>query len=373
MESASISSVCTNTVQTCDVVILGAGPSGASAAIALSHMGFSVALLERHRRGTIRVGETVPGEIVRPLTRLGVWKSFLAAAHKPSPGTISIWGDTGPHERDFLFSPYGASWHLNRTNFDHMLVECAQAAGSSLYRYTRIELAHRAQALWSIHMEVDRKALSLRAAWLIDSTGRPAWLSRSLGARKRVYDRLIALIAFISDSNVKETRTLIESCRAGWWYFAPLPNGCAVSALFTDSDLLPGNMRELEKFWARQLADTEMISSHMPAIGERASLRVVTASSAKLDRVAGDDWLAVGDAAQSYDPLSGQGVLHATCSGITAAQAIAALRAGDARAFAAFAAATDLEFKRFQFSQAKHYGREKRWRESTFWSRRLPA
>src|SRR5258708_7209641 len=112
-------------VESCDVAVLGGGPSGAAEAIALSHMGFSVALLERSRLATTHVGETLPGEIIRPLTRLGVWTSFRAASHKPSPGTISIWGEMRPYERDFLFSPYGVSWHLDRARFDEMLVQAA--------------------------------------------------------------------------------------------------------------------------------------------------------------------------------------------------------------------------------------------------------
>lgn len=356
------------------MAILGAGPSGAAAAIALGRMGFSVVLLERDRLESIPVGETLPGEIIRPLTRLGVWTSFLAASHKPSPGTVSIWGDTHPHERDFLFSPYGASWHLDRTRFDAMLVHAANADGSAVYRYVRIEIAPRVLGQpWSIRTEVHGQALSLRAAWLIDATGRSAWLSRRLGVRKRVYDRLIALIAFTSESAILEARTLIEASRAGWWYFAPLPNGRAISALFTDSDLLSGDMHDLEKVWSNHLADTQLISTRISTINERPCLRVVTATSSKLDRAAGDGWLAVGDAAQAYDPLSGQGVLHAICSGIAAAQAIANFRAGDVHALAAFNAAADLQFKRYQLNQSSQYGREKRWPNSTFWNRRRSA
>jgi flavin-dependent dehydrogenase len=154
---------------------------------------------------------------------------------------------------------------------------------------------------------------------------------------------------------------------------APLPNGRAISAFFTDSDLLSGDMRELQKFWANHLADTQLISTRMSTINERPCLRVVTTTTSKLDRAAGDGWLAVGDAAQSYDPLSGQRVLHAVCSGIAAAQAIADLRAGDAHALAAFAATADLEFERYQLNQSSHRAREQRWPNSTFWNRRHSA
>jgi flavin-dependent dehydrogenase len=252
-----------------------------------------------------------------------------------------------------------------------MLVQAAEAGGTSVYRYARLEIAPRIeQQPWAIRAQVDGHSLSLTAVWVIDATGRSAWLSRRLGVRKRVYDRLIALVAFTSDTATSETRTLIETCHAGWWYFAPLPDGRAISALFTDSDLLSGDISELQRFWTNRLADTQLISARTSTIGERPSLRVATATSSKLDRAAGEGWVAVGDAAQTYDPLCGQGVLHAICSGIGAAQAIADLRAGDPHAIATFEATCDLEFKRYQMSQASHYAREKRWRNSIFWNRR---
>jgi len=56
-----------------DVVVAGGGPAGAVAALDLSRRGFRVALIEQSAYENVRVGETLPPEIRRPLMDLGVW------------------------------------------------------------------------------------------------------------------------------------------------------------------------------------------------------------------------------------------------------------------------------------------------------------
>src|SRR6185436_14131213 len=63
-----------------DVVVFGGGPAGAAATLAMAQKGLSVALFCKPRN-TPHIGETVPPEIIRPLTRLGLWEAFLAGGH----------------------------------------------------------------------------------------------------------------------------------------------------------------------------------------------------------------------------------------------------------------------------------------------------
>lgn len=93
-------------------------------------------------------------------------------------------------------------------------------------------------------------------------------------------------------------------------------------------------------------------------------------TSSQVARAAGTGWLAVGDAAQSYDPLSGQGVVKALESGLAAAATIATHRAGDPLALDRFASAADIEFQQYQARRVDYYSREARWSDSVFWQRR---
>lgn len=354
-----------------DVVVLGGGPAGTSAALRLTHAGFSVAIVERSWYETPRVGETLPGSVVKPLARLGVWNEFLAAGHHAAPGIVAIWGHDEPFENDFVFSPYGPGWHLDRARFDGMLAGAAEAAGVVVHRGTRLEACERdGRGLWRVGLRVEGKALAITAAWVIDATGQAAWLGRRLGVRKRVCDRLVALIAFGTRASAAEQFTALEACPEGWSYAAPLPQGRGVAGFFTDSDLLPRGSVERQQFWIDRLRQTRLISSLFPDVESFGPIRIVSAASAKLDRAAGEGWLAIGDAAQSYDPLSGQGITKALNSGLAAAKAITANRGGDRAALDRFVADVDLEFQRYQVRHAEYYARENRWPLSMFWKRR---
>jgi 2-polyprenyl-6-methoxyphenol hydroxylase-like FAD-dependent oxidoreductase len=74
------------------VAVLGGGLAGSGASIALRSAGFSVATLESTWYQGQRYGETLPGAVVRPLSRLGVWESFCSLGHEPAPTITSLWG-----------------------------------------------------------------------------------------------------------------------------------------------------------------------------------------------------------------------------------------------------------------------------------------
>lgn len=91
-----------------DVAIIGGGPAGTAAAIALARSGSSVVVLERSRYDRIRVGEILPPAVRLPLSALGVWDRFLGDRCVPSPGIVSAWGSPRLRGNDFVLDPYGS-------------------------------------------------------------------------------------------------------------------------------------------------------------------------------------------------------------------------------------------------------------------------
>jgi flavin-dependent dehydrogenase len=334
-----------------DVVIVGGGPAGAAAATALAGNGLAVALFTHRRGANPLVGETVPPSIMRPLVRLGLWERFVAAGHRPSPGTVVSWGKAEPFENEFIASSYGMGWHLDRERFDNMLLCAARAAGADVNLVTAVD------------------GLDTRAPWLIDATGRASWLARRQGVRRRSFDRQVALVRFGS-LECSDDRMFIEARPGGWWYAAALPGDRVVAAYFTDSDLLPPDRAQA---WDRLLRETELVSGLTTAACDWSAVRIVAASSGCLSRFCGPGWMAIGDAALCYDPCSGQGLTKALQSALDAAAAIAAQQVGDPGAVAAFAAATAQQFRTFIDNRRANYRREQRWTGSAFWQRRHAA
>jgi flavin-dependent dehydrogenase len=356
-----------------DVIVLGAGPAGAAAALALAQKGLSVAALDRARTNTLRFGETLPPTVMKPLVRLGVWESFLRAGHAAAPGTVAIWGDARPYENDFVFNPYGVGWHLDRLQFDAMLVGAARLAGAKVYsNVSSVKCVYGTSRTWTVLLAGPTGVCTLTARWAIDATGRAGWLARRQGFGRRSIDHLVALIRFGRPSPSADPRTFIEACQDGWWYAAALPQKRAVAAFFTDADLVPRDSRQRAQWWNQLLRSTQLVSSLMLPSDCASVLYAAAADSASLMRCAGENWLAVGDAAQSYDPLSGQGITMALLSALAASEAISTYESGDRGAFDSFADMANVEFHKYRTRRLAYYQREQRWRDSLFWQRRHP-
>ncbi len=359
-----------------DAVILGGGPAGTSAALGLVRTGRTVAVLERSHYEVARVGETLPPQTRTQLAELGVWERFLAAGHLPSPGIVSVWGDDEPYENDFLFNPYGNGWHIDRRCFDEMLAEAAEDAGASVYRCVQLHsCVDDPSGVWQIEADVNGEPLRLRADFVVDATGRASWLAQRHAAKRIVVDRLIGLVAFMRADRLelsRDSRTLLEAGEEGWWYSAWLPQGRLVVAYMTDADLLPRGGKLDDQFQER-LTDTVHTRHRVESSVLEASPRLVGANSYRLDRFAGQNWLAVGDAAMAFDPLSSQGIFKALESGLAAAQAIVDSRQGNRQALHNYGLHVEQSFKDYWQMRNHYYAQERRWPASPFWQRRQHA
>ncbi|MGC2697329.1 MAG: tryptophan 7-halogenase, partial [Candidatus Angelobacter sp.] len=85
---------------------------------------------------------------------------------------------------------------------------------------------------------------------------------------------------------------------------------------------------------------------------------------------AGDHWLAAGDAASTFDPLSSQGIMKAMRSALRAAQAIVRHLRGRGTALAQYAELVEREYDRYLDARAAYYRLEQRWPDSPFWQQR---
>jgi len=355
-----------------DIVVVGGGPSGTAAAITLAHAGYSVAIIERSQYDQVRVGETLPPISRVPLIELGVWEKFIATNPVASHGILSCWGNPEPQSNDFIFDPYGNGWHIDRCQFDRMLASAAESAGTKIFRGSRV-IECSCDTTWQIRFTKAEEIRGVCARALIDATGRASSMARRFGARRISYDQLVGVIKFLSplEAVPPDDPMLVEATPNGWWYSALLPDMRFVLAFMTDADLWASCKHKVKNPWLSQL-------KHAPYTYERAKActssitkpLIRPASSAHLDMIAGKNWLATGDAALSFDPLSAQGIQECLEMGIVGAHAIVEQLTNKQSAMEDYAHAVLAEFESYQSWRRYYYGQEHRWPDSPFWQRR---
>jgi flavin-dependent dehydrogenase len=167
------------------------------------------------------------------------------------------------------------------------------------------------------------------------------------------------VVATFADTGGDATTT-VEAAADGWWYTCPLPAGRRVVAVLTDGDLLEPVLRSAPGFDRRARATTHV--GRLLAAGLPTEPLVVAAGTAYLDPPVGARWLAAGDAAASFDPLSSQGILTAILMGREAARHVDDPAAHTARYREIVAA--------YERERRAMYRREERWPTAPFWARR---
>lgn len=359
----------------CDVVILGGGPAGMATALSLLKYdaALRVVVIERSGYDHLRIGETLPPNAGPLLEQLEVWSTFIQTGHLPAYGTSAAWGSSTIHTNESFFYMYGNGWHLDRCTFDALLAQMAIQRGATVYLHTRFLGCQRLpDESWDLTVRSQESApIQLNSRFVVDATGRLASFSRQQGAKRTIYDELAGVaVLFKTGADMVDTCALVETCPSGWWYSALLPAGRMVAMFMSDADTIRRNQLKDPANWLDRARQME----HTWARLQRAEpvMRPFThaAYTQILNPVGGAGWLAVGDAASTFDPLSGQGIYQALQSGIYASYAILDWMKGQPAALERYVALQSASFQQYFFTWRNYYAREQRWSESNFWKHR---
>ncbi|MCL1048650.1 NAD(P)/FAD-dependent oxidoreductase [Shewanella abyssi] len=357
-----------------DVIIVGGGPAGCATAIALHNLGVSNTLvIEASDYTAPRIGESIPPDSRQLLEKLGIWDAFTAQKHAPCLGSYSSWGSDQLGFNDYLFNPQGHGWHLNRASFDKFLALQLQKRGGALLKNTHFASLIRDKHAYPIKVTLRNNA-ELRCRFIVDASGRSAKVARQFDAKANIEDQLVAVSAYFDASNISSANsyrqmTLLEAVDYGWWYLAHLPNKQVIVTVATDPATIQQKQLKSSVHWQQAMQQTLHIK---PIINQAAPSRLHTwvAQSAIMDPPAAEHWLAVGDAASSFDPISSQGIYKALNNGIDAAAAITDWLNDDAQTINQYRNSVASNFIQYLGQKAYFYNEEQRWPQSAFWQKR---
>ena len=331
-----------------------------AAGLALLQLGASVLTVERSTYSDTRIGEYLQPEAKALLSSLAVpWEEW-EDTWIPCPVLRSSWGEDEPISRDSIFSPFGEPLLLARSGFDKKFASVVEEAGVEILRGARLRRWERHNESWKVFVSHNGQLIERSCEYIIDATGRSASFAKRIGGQARKYDKLVALVAIYGPGLPDSSSVVeIETAFQGWWYSANLPEGALVVNYYTNLEELE---RPIRSTFDSRLNATKCTQARVANSGTLRKLLVRSACSQRLVPCVGPGWVAVGDAAMSYDPLTGCGMMEAIQSGIDAAQAIAT------KGWNRYQASHDSKFAAYVASRHKYYGMENRWKGSRFWA-----
>lgn len=381
------------TPTTWDVIIVGGGPAGSATAITLARFGQRVLLVDEQGGVKLKLGESLP-----PLC-VGLVTHFLGDIDAPeaglygvfrTAGNVSVWASDQPQISDFFFTQTGFGLCVDRVAFDDALRQKAVAAGVTLLTGARFESCTRlVNHTFNWQLQCGHGVPVHQARYLVDCTGRRSAVAKALGITALdTDDKLFAYAQwFATPTQDDDCYTRIEAGPHGWWYTNRLPGvqeGTTkrLVVFHTDKDLPHAKLAATVEGFQQLLGDSAHIGSLLADHDYRpfGTIRGAAANSQRLASFCGDAWMAVGDAAQAYDPLSSQGIDKALRSGSHAGHLIHyALSDGptnsgtlghDNHYIGQYVLQQQQLWDKYASQRDFYYQTQPRWTDQPFWQRR---
>lgn len=358
-------------------MILGGGPAGLAAAISiLQRIKLSVLVVESQSGEHERIGESCPPDILFLLEKLGLSKAFQQDKHARCPGYASVWSRPDVGYNDFIVNPLGPAWRLNRKKFDQMLVDEATNQGAEIAWSLRFFEAQKNEGKHGYSLRLmsafDKSVHNVKAKFVIDATGSIARFAKSIGVEKEVEDQLFAMVRFakLVDGHISK-QVHLEATESGWWYNTLLPDNRVVSMVVTEKENLSALRENNHQGFNSALLATDFIGGALSCLNlKNHQYSVWPIYSGLLPNTEGQDWMAIGDAACSYDPIVAQGIFKGLSDGIDSADKIVSVFKNQTEKPNAFSEQVRSRYQIYLQNRAYVYALEQRWRGAPFWSNR---
>ncbi len=311
-----------------DVLVVGGGPAGSTAAALLARRGRAVMLLERDRHPRFHIGESLLPANLPILERLGVLDEVRAIGVLKRGADFPANTPSGFNVFRFdraLGDTPGYAFQVKREEFDQLLFRHAARSGAQAQDGTRVTRVELGDDLVMAEAESDGgDSLRIKARYLVDATGRDGLLGKLLGIRrKHPRHQSAALFAHFRGverrSGEDAGNISIYMHDHGWAWMIPLRDGNMSVGAVADPTLFKERREPPEQFLRRILNGIPQVRERMTGATIVGNLHATGNYSYLCDRLAGRRWVMVGDAGAFVDPIFSTGVYLAMRSAEKAA------------------------------------------------------
>ena len=320
------------------VIVIGGGPSGTTAATLIAQRGYKVRLLEREHFPRFHIGESLIPQTYWVMKRLNMLNK-MKSSEFVKKYSVQFVGSSGRLSEPFYFldhKPHESSqtWQVRRSDFDQRMLQNAMEHGVDVQQGVRVlEVLFEGERAVGVRVqdEAGGEERIERADVIVDASGQSSLIMGKLGLREWDPDLKKAAVwtyweGAQRDTGRDEGATVVLQIQGkkGWFWYIPLHDNIVSVGAVADHTYLFKN-RESKDFEAIYHEEVEKC----PAVKQRISIgkrvapyRAAKEYSYRSRRAAGDGWVMVGDAFGFLDPLYSSGVLLALKSGELAADAV---------------------------------------------------
>ncbi|MFN0054339.1 MAG: NAD(P)/FAD-dependent oxidoreductase [Planctomycetales bacterium] len=319
------------------VVVIGGGPAGSTAATLIAQQGYRVQLFERERFPRFHIGESLIPETYWVLDRLKMLPKMKGSQYVKKY-SVQFVSSSGRLSEPFYFvdhKPHECSqtWQVRRSEFDQLMLENAREQGVEVQEGVRVlEVLFDGERAVGVRIqEPGGGERTVAADVIVDASGQSSMIMSRLGLRE--WDPVLKKAALWTywqgayrDTGRDEGATIVlqTKSRKGWFWYIPLHDDILSVGVVSDYQYLFKNRadKDHETIYQEEVADCPGVIPRIANARRVTEFFAAKEYSYRSRRAAGDGWVLVGDAFGFLDPLYSSGVLLALKSGQLAADSV---------------------------------------------------
>ncbi|MBF7687798.1 NAD(P)/FAD-dependent oxidoreductase [Acinetobacter rathckeae] len=313
-------------IEQTDIIIIGAGPSGSSAAALLRKKGYAVTILERQHFPRFSIGESLLPQSMVFLEEAGlldiVRENVDKFAFQYKNGASFLRGkQTSFYDfREKFTAGPGTTWQVRRANFDHLLAQGAQALGADIrfgHEVLNVDV-ESTHPILTIQTE-QQETYQIQAKFLLDASGFGRVLPKLLDLESPSnFPVRRALFTHVEDGIVDQAFdrekiliTVHEKDHRAWYWTIPFADGRSSFGVVAEQDFFDKYGFEdstPEALLKRILADDPALSGVLKHAKFDIPVRTLVGYAADVKHLAQHNYALLGNAGEFLDPVFSSGV-----------------------------------------------------------------
>ena len=311
-----------------DVVVIGGGPAGATAAALLAKAGVDVLLAERSRFPRFHIGESLLPHSLPILEELGILPDVQVIS---VPKFGADFTDVNGASRNMLFSRAlkpgpDRAYQVKRAEFDDLILKRARSLGASVLEETAVRQVdlEREDGVRLEVEEPDGKRRWIEARQVIDASGRDSLIARKLSIRNPNKHHQSAAVFSHFEGVPRHDGKMAGNVSIywfdqGWMWFIPLPGDQMSVGAVCNTGYFKSRSVPLEQFLDDTIQRAATAAARMKTARRVEPVRAASNYSYGSEDMVGPNHVLIGDAFAFVDPVFSSGV-HLALHG--AAQAV---------------------------------------------------